>query len=213
MLYFDTLPKILTPDQNGNGVVMTNLMTRAKIIEDLEDNPLLFYTYTLTDGETPEMIADKYYGDSYKYWIILYANKILDPVWQWHVSYDELQESMNYKYATEGAAEGKTGLEYALTTVHHYEKISVYTNETTKQEWEETNSLSFEDYSAFTPASISKTLPDGSTVSIQESKRIIYVFDYESAVNESRRIIKILNENYVNSMESQFQSLMSSTNV
>ena len=36
MFYFNTLPKLLTPDQNGNYILMTNILTRAKLIEELQ---------------------------------------------------------------------------------------------------------------------------------------------------------------------------------
>ena len=78
MLYFDTLPKIITPDQNGQPILLTNIMVRAKLLEELENNPMLFYQYSIQDGDTPEIIADKYYNDSYRYWIILYSNKVGD---------------------------------------------------------------------------------------------------------------------------------------
>jgi hypothetical protein len=61
MLYFNTLPKVLTPDQNGNYILMTNILSRASLIEELQDNPMLFYKYNIQDGDTPEIIAEKYY--------------------------------------------------------------------------------------------------------------------------------------------------------
>lgn len=80
MLYFDTLPKILMDDQNGNPILLTNLVSRAALIEDLKNNPMLFYKYTIQEGDTPEIVAEKYYGDAYRYWIVLYSNELMDPV-------------------------------------------------------------------------------------------------------------------------------------
>ena len=65
MLYFNTLPKVITPDQNGNYILMTNILTRATLIEELQNNPMLFYTYNIQDGDTPEIIAEKYYNETY----------------------------------------------------------------------------------------------------------------------------------------------------
>ena len=89
MLYFDTLPKIITADQNGNFIVLTNLLVRAKLLDELQNNPMLFYTYSIQDGDTPEIVADKYYGDPFAFWIILYSNQILDPIWNWPLTYQE----------------------------------------------------------------------------------------------------------------------------
>ena len=76
MLYFNSIPKILTPDVNGEGILLTNLMARSEIIPSLLNNPMMFYKYDIQEGDTPEIIADKYYGDSYRYWIVLFANQI-----------------------------------------------------------------------------------------------------------------------------------------
>ena len=84
MKYFNTLPKIATIDYSGNYIVLTNLMIRAEIIPGLLNNPSLFYSYDTKEGDTPEIIATKYYGDPYRYWIVLYGNpNIKDPQADW----------------------------------------------------------------------------------------------------------------------------------
>jgi len=55
MSYFEKYPKVVTTQKDGTRSVMVNLMTRSSIIQTLLDNPLLFYTYDVQDGETPEM--------------------------------------------------------------------------------------------------------------------------------------------------------------
>ena len=76
MQYFDTLPKIIQTDNVGVSRVFTNLMARASIIPDVLKNPLVYYQYDIQEGDTPEIIAHKYYGESYRYWIVLFANEI-----------------------------------------------------------------------------------------------------------------------------------------
>ena len=65
MLYFDTLPKVLMRDQNGNRIILTNIMSRASILENLQNNSIVFYKYNIQEGDTPETVAHKYYGDPY----------------------------------------------------------------------------------------------------------------------------------------------------
>ena len=60
MLYFDSLPKILTRDQNGNQILMTNIMSRATILDDLKNNSVVFYKYNVQEGDTPETVAHNY---------------------------------------------------------------------------------------------------------------------------------------------------------
>ena len=87
MLYFDTLPKVLMRDQNGNRIILTNLMSRATILENLQNNSIVFYKYNIQEGDTPETVAHKYYGDPYKYWIVMYSNQLMDPLWDWPMNY------------------------------------------------------------------------------------------------------------------------------
>ena len=75
MKYFETLPKIVQTE-NFSAQLMTNIMARASVIPSLLTNPLVYYEYDIQDGDTPEIVAQKYYGDSYAYWVVLYTNQI-----------------------------------------------------------------------------------------------------------------------------------------
>ena len=66
MKYFQSFPFVSTTDYNGNQIALTNLMLRSEIVPTLLNNPLLFYNYDIQDGDTPESIANKYYGDPYR---------------------------------------------------------------------------------------------------------------------------------------------------
>ena len=99
MKYFDTLPKFIYLNPiTGHKNIMTNIMARASIMADVLNNPLIFYTYDLQEGDTPEIVAHKYYGDSYRYWLILFANQYLDPQWNWPLSYAEFNAYIEDKY-------------------------------------------------------------------------------------------------------------------
>jgi hypothetical protein len=58
----------------------------------------LYYTYDIQEGDTPEIIAHKYYGDSYRYWIVLFANELLDPQWDWPMTYKMFEQYLADKY-------------------------------------------------------------------------------------------------------------------
>ena len=59
MKYFSALPKVVSTDINGNNQILTNLLVRVNVIPDLLKNPLLFYSYDIKDGETPEKLRDR----------------------------------------------------------------------------------------------------------------------------------------------------------
>jgi hypothetical protein len=210
MFYFNTLPKVLTPDQNGNYILMTNILTRAKLIEELQDNPMLFYKYNIQDGDTPEIIAEKYYDDPYKYWIVLYSNQIMDPVWNWPLNYEQFLTYINNKYATEAEDAGKTPYEYTNSTVYAYQQVITTTDSYSEVSTEKIIPLDEDAYNSFVETNNTYTLPSGLTCSVRVTKRSVSLYDYEYNLNEAKREIKVMDRNFVNQMEEQFKTVMGS---
>ncbi len=209
MLYFDTLPKIITPDQNGQAIVLTNLMVRAKLLEDFENNPMLFYQYSIQDGDTPEIIADKYYDDSYRYWLVLYSNKIFDPLWDWPLDNLTFLSYIDEKYATEAEDANQTPFEYTNTTVYAYQKITKTIDLETSLENIVYTALNQTQYNALSPSTNTYTIPNSPSCSVEISKRIVTIFDHEYEMNENKRVIKLLNNFYVTEFERAFAEAMS----
>lgn len=205
MFYFDTLPKIITPDENGNPIILTNLITRAKLIEQLRNNPMLFYEYSIQDGDTPEIIAEKYYNDSYRYWIVLLSNEILNPIWGWPLSYNEFLLYIDAKYESEANTASMTPFQYTNTEIYDYKKIITITNE----ESSETSKISItqSEYNALIPSSETYTVAN-TNVTYSVSKETITLYDYEFDLNEKKREIKILNSSFVGSFEDAFSKAM-----
>jgi hypothetical protein len=197
MQYFDTLPKLLRTDSAGQSVLMTNLLARSSIIPSLLDNAALYYKYDIQEGDTPESIAYKYYGESYRYWIVLFANQILDPQWNWPMN--------NVVFA--GYLQDKYPSIDVYGTIHHYEKITTQFDFGTNTTSVETVQISQDAYNTLIPSTNTYTLPTGK-VSVSISKNAVSFYDYELKLNESKRNINILNNNYVNEIEKQLKSLM-----
>ena len=125
MKYFSTLPKILTTDYNGSGLTVTNIIARAELRESLLKNPLLFYSYDIQEGDTPEIVAEKYYGDPYRYWIVLFSGQLLDPQWNWPMSSRVLNKYIVNKYSGAEYANSNVSsvvLSFAAGTVKEYRK-------------------------------------------------------------------------------------------
>lgn len=197
MKYFATLPKVITSDNNNNNIVLTNLLARASVISSLLKDPLMFYTYDMQDGDTPEIIAHKYYDDSYRYWIVLMVNQIIDPQWNWPLSGNNFNAYIVDKYPTTDV----------YGTVHHYEKIITQYDVTTRTTTTNTIIVDQSTYNLIVEGTQTVTLPTG-VVSITTTKRGVSIYDYELELNESKRNIKLLNKTYVNDIESQLKALM-----
>jgi len=196
MQYFDSLPKVIKT-KDGISILMTDLMARCSIIPEILRDPMLYYEYTIQDGDTPEIVAYKYYGDSYRYWIVLFANQITDPQWDWPLSSNAFDAYIDNKYQSFNP----------YSTTHHYEKtITQY--DTTTQTTTIKNIIIDEDtYNSLITGTNTYSLPTGN-VTITVTKAAVSYYDYELNLNESKRTINILNVNYVDQLEEQFKELM-----
>ncbi len=126
-MYFDSFPKILY-DSKGNGEVkiVTNLLKRVAIRTKVKNNSVLYDTYTVQNGDTPESIADKLYDDPELHWVVLLVNDITDRYHQWPMYEQQFNTYVTEKYDNPDG-------------IHHYEisqssgdtktKIEVYANE------------------------------------------------------------------------------------
>jgi hypothetical protein len=198
MQYFDSLPKIVHINEFGVSKVMTNIMARVSIIPQILNNPAIYYEYDIQDGDTPEIIAHKYYGDSYRYWLVLFANQLMDPQWDWPLSGNELSAYLVKKY----------GENYnTYSEIHHYEKIITQFDYGTNITTTNKVTVSEDIYNAIVPQTNYFSLPTGD-VSIAVDKSAVSVYDYENDLNEQKRNIKILNAAYVNKVEEEFKKLM-----
>ena len=205
MQYFDTLPKIIHTNDNGVSTIMTNLMARVSIMPEILKNPMVYYKYDVQEGDTPEIIAHKYYDDPYRYWIVLFANKMLDPQWDWPLSSLQFNEYVNDKYGEN------------LNDIHHYEKVITKTTRGTDDDQTVTEKfvISGEEFLSLLyshpfgiDVSRSFALPIG-YVDITIQPTAVTNYDYELDLNESKRNISILNSKYVEELEKEFQDLMS----
>ena len=126
-MYFDSFPKIFYDSVGqGNPKVVTNLLRRVAIRAKVKTNTMLYDTYDVKSGETPEIIADKLYKDPELHWIVMLVNNITDRYHQWPMKEQQFNTYLNEKYDNPDG-------------VHHYEisqesgntstKIEVYANE------------------------------------------------------------------------------------
>lgn len=198
MQYFKSLPKIVYNDKYGVSTLYTNLLARVNIVPDLLTNTLNFYSYDIQDGDTPEIVAHKYYDDVSRFWIVLYCNQMLDPQWDWPLS----QKLFN-KYIQN---------EYGLSkdSLHHYEKVYTKTSHGTDndQTVEERFVIGEEEYLNTPNTTVSYTLPTG-RVDITTETKTVSNYDYELEMNEKKRSIKLLNKLYADQLETEFKKLMS----
>lgn len=206
MKYFNSLPTINNQDAFGNVQQLKNLVVRSKLINKLADNPLIYYKYTIQESDTPEIVAYKYYGDSYRYWLVLLSNETLDPLWDWPLTSRQFGEYLNDKYSA--AAGAQPVIEYTQLTVHHYEKVITTYDDSTQTTVVKNVIIDEDAYTSLIEKTTERSFSYGSNITYTVSKKAVSIYDYEDNLNESKRDIKLINSNYVSDLETQFQVLM-----
>ena len=108
-MYFQNFP-LIPYDSVGDGQykLVTNLLKRVALRTKVKTNSALFDTYDVKEGQTPEMIADKLYGDPNLHWIVMYVNNITDRYHQWPLTTPQFLAFLNDKYSNPDG-------------LHHYE--------------------------------------------------------------------------------------------
>lgn len=210
MKYFETLPQITDVDTNNNLFTLINLVTRADLTKKLRENINLYYEYSIQDGDTPEIIAHKYYGDQNRYWIIMMMNNLLDSEWDWPLSSREFNIYINDKYSTIASQQEPpmTVFEYTNNTIHHYEKYISTIDSLTKYETTKNMIIDKDTYDSIVEETKYLDTPGSGTMNWKITKKIVSIYDYELAKNESKRVIKLIKSQYANTMEKQLQSVM-----
>jgi len=112
--YFENFPLInYSLDDGISSFVMTDFFRRVKADANSILGSSAYYEYQLADGDTPEILAHKLYGDPNLHWVLLITNETIDPRFDWAQTQISLTNYIRDKY---GAAN--------VNATHHYENSS-----------------------------------------------------------------------------------------
>ncbi len=100
---------------NVNIDVITNLLQRVRLKLNFVKNQSFFAQHQIIDGETPEFLAYKYYGNTELHWVILYSHQATNPYYDWPLTYFDLKKFVIKKYG-----------EANINDTHHYEDADKY---------------------------------------------------------------------------------------
>jgi hypothetical protein len=229
--YFRYFPKTIYNLDGSNSLdTVTNLTASFSFDKSLAENSVAYYQYTVPDGETPEIVANKFYGASEKHWIILKMNNIFDVKTDWPVEQRILNEVIRSKYANNWITEtiemtdeqgnlfvtengesliyetGKErdGLQWAIINNHSFYKIETRLFPVTGEKTIDKLQITEEDYNNLVEENASYTLSDGNTLTVSITKTRMSFYDYEVEENDAKRIIKILKNEFVSTVDQEF---------
>lgn len=100
-MYFKKFPDIFyTYDIGGKEVlkVVKDITTNVRFRKEILENITLYDEYDIVDGDTPEIIAAKYYGSPEYHWVVMLCNQRFDYLEDFPKSYYQLEQYIAGKY-------------------------------------------------------------------------------------------------------------------
>ena len=212
--YFNYFPKTFyTSNNDVNGVeAITNIIARFAFDSQLKENTSAFYPYQVQDSDTPEIIADKYYGNVEYHWVVLLFNNIIDPQFDWPLKSDTLIDYIDKKYTANGSANtpAQSGLTWALSenNVQGYFKV-VTTTANDGTITQEKITIDANTYANVTTGSNTYTTQAGESVRVVTTKETQSYYTYETNLNESKREINLIKSDFLPQIEKEFKRVIS----
>lgn len=187
MAYFDEFPLLVYRTLKRDPKIAKDILRRVAIRKNLQDETRMFIEYNVKDTDTPEIIADRLYDDASLHWIVLFMNNMFNRWIDWPMPQDRLRAFVLKKYG-----------ENNVDDVHHYELIDgTWTN----------GQLFIEDSDDFNLQDSS-----GEFISFQDITTNIGQplpvsnFQYEDALNEEKRQIRLLRSELVGAVIDEFRT-------
>ena len=119
-MYFSIIPNvsydekpISYPFSESDFVVAKNFFRRYKVNDDIFSNVVYFKKYNIKDGERPETLAHKLYGNVFYDWVILLTNNMVNAQYDWPLNNYELYQTLESEY------------DDPYSEIHHYETAAI----------------------------------------------------------------------------------------
>ena len=93
-------------------VILTDITRNIRFRRDVLANITVYDYYDIVEGETPEIVAEKVYGNPMYHWIIMLVNERYDYLNDWPLTQPNLDQYVIDKYGVNA------------TAIHHYENAN-----------------------------------------------------------------------------------------
>lgn len=183
-------PRVYYTLNDGASIqVIPDITRRINILDEYKNNNSMYDPYDVQEGETPEILSDIFYGTPLYHWIILHMNDVLDPRYDWPLTQEALFKHVVDKYGGED----------------EIYKVKLYTNQA---DFVVNGYRTLDEKSVRTPGRETYIVyEDGSSLLLRTPPFTIYPvsrLEYETAINESKRRIKLLKPEAVSFVVNQF---------
>jgi len=197
--FFSLFPRTLYKIDNSNELsTAVNLTTNFSILNRSIDATQGYFDYVISEGDTPEIVAYKIYGNAEYHWLIMRINGIMNLNTDWPLTYSQLMDSIEALY----------GISWAQTNYINHYKVETRTLINTNEQAEEYVSIDADTYASLSPTSTQYTLPDGTIMKVDISKERYSYYDSEVQLNENKRNIRLLKPEYKNAIRDELEKVL-----
>ena len=204
--FYDLFPLTsydITKDGRKNLDYVTNIFLRFGLLSEVKNNAFGYYDYLVREQDTPENLADRYYGDPEYHWIILLMNDIVNPLFDWPLRSDAFNRYIEDKYAAAAASQ-----------THHYTQTIKRTDMNTDTYNEIIMEIDLTAYTVLPASSLEvETLSDGRSIQVLITRTAVDCLTWEIDSNDKKRNIKLLKKENLSQVLSEFQNLLSKSGV
>jgi hypothetical protein len=185
-MYFTKLPEILYLKYNknpydGNYILIKNIFSRIKIIDNIKPSATIFDDYFVKSWERPDTIAMDYYENPKYDWVIILLNNITNIYSDWVMPDGVFNQYVNKKYQN-------------VDDIHHYETLEIKYKDKIIMPSGKIVEESFQ-----------FLMPTGTFLSKSQSRIGVSNYQYEVNLNEKRKEIILLKPEYLSEFEEIFQ--------
>ena len=191
--YFRQLPDLDYPSLKNDRTsaydyqVVKNIFKRAVLRDDVFDSVVAFTKYSVKGDERPDQIEYDFYNDSGLDWVVLTTNNIIHVRDEWPMGNQDFLTYLNAKYTAE-----------QLTNIHHYETKLI----------RDSSGTLIQSEGLTVPSDHSITFLDNNVLRTESSITSFSFLEHETNLNDAKRNINILKQEYLNLFLEDFENIM-----
>jgi len=195
--YFSYFPKTEHDLTNiGQTVTLTNILRRFKIPSELADRSDVYYEYDIQDGDRPDTIAEKYYGDSKYSWLVLHFTNKKDVHFDMPLSTHDFEQYIVGKYGSLSAAQAENH-EYRIYLSRLKDGVKVPAEA----------EVLYDGTSLLERVVVVDQATYNATAS-NYRKAAVSKYDYENELNDAKRSIKLLDKRYLSQVRDEVEDIL-----
>lgn len=164
--FYKKFPKIDYTFADGTTRTLTDINIKYGLSELVKSTSDIFYPFAYRDQDRPDILADKYYDTDDLYWLVLLSNNVFDVYHDFPIKHEDFNRYLVKKYADNALLAGYT---------QNFDDVLGYCFETIHH---------YEDKDGY--------IIDHASFLVLGNTKAIFIFEYETKINESKRAIKFI---------------------